>query len=78
MARYNHGHNGDHKEEGTTKVTVVPGIIYDLTQMIGADCSGIRPAMRQQKGDLALEYLDMLHKAVDELDDAVHDAIAAW
>jgi hypothetical protein len=76
MARFNSKHEGD--KAGTTKVTVVPGIIYDLTQLIGADCSGIRPAMRQQKGELALEYLDLLHKAVDELDGEIHAAIASW
>lgn len=76
MARRNHNHNGD--VDQVTKVTVVPGVIYDLTQMIGADCSGIRPAMRQMKADEVRAYYGMLQKAVAELGIEIKRAMETW
>lgn len=76
MARRNNNHNGD--QDQVTKVTVVPGVIYDLTQMIGANCSGIRPAMRQKRDEETDTYYAMLCKAVKELGIEIEKAKANW
>lgn len=78
MARFNHGHNGDSKNDGVVKTVIVPGVIYDLTQMITADCSGLRPAMRQMKTVEARTYMALLKTAVNELEAEVEEAIEKW
>lgn len=78
MARFNHGHNGDAKNDGVIKTVIVPGDIYDLTQMITADCGGLRPAMRQMKPVEARTYMALMKTAVAELDAQVEEAIEKW
>lgn len=70
MARYNSKHEGD---KNATKVTIVPGRVYNLTQEIGANCSGIRPAWREMKKDHLLAYRDLLNANVAELNALIDD-----
>lgn len=76
MARYNSKHEGD--KNPTTKVVIVPSTIYNLTAMIGADCSGIRPAMREMREKDARAYYEMLCQQVADLGIEMEAAIAAW
>lgn len=80
MARFNHNHQGDKavKDDGVTKVTVVPSDIYNYKQMATACMAAIPPAMRQHERSFALDQYRLANEAFIKLGEAMQEAFDKW
>lgn len=80
MARFNHNYEGDKavKDDGVTKVTVVPSDVYNYKQMMVSDLAAIPPAMRQRERAYAEEHYRLVGEVYAKLGEAMQEAFAKW